>query len=175
MTTTYFYLRPTYLLPKRLIYVRVRGPYAEAARVAWAQMFDWLDEHNLHSDEGKGYGLVLDDPRQVPAEQCRYDACIEIPVQWHDQVPPGVPEQRLPGGAYLRQCHTGSHDALREGFALVRETFVPSHGILLDCARPLIEIYRDDPREIPSEKLRTDLCLPIVTEVTPGHEMATLD
>lgn len=150
-----------YLRPSQLVGFRVVGPYQESAREAWAKMFGWLDQNGLRGTVKRGYGMAFDDPRHVPAERCRYQACIdlidEMPLSaWTEMMP-----QSLPGGAYVRHRHFGSHDTISNVIRDMRETWCGNHGVVLARNRPLVEIYLDDPKFCSTEKLRTDLCLPV--------------
>lgn len=150
-----------YLRSSNLIGYRTVGPYSSSAPKAWSRMFDWLDRNRLRGVVTRGFGMALDDPRNVAPEQCRYDACIDLPEQlsaaaWENMMP-----QRLPGGAYVRRRYVGPHDAIGSAVKEMRETWCATPGIVLAPNRPLVEIYLDDPLTCPPEKLRTDLCLPI--------------
>lgn len=156
MKPSIVYLRPTYLVSYRAV-----GPYEESASAAWTLMFDWLDAHKLRGKVGRGFGFAHDDPRVTPPERCRYDACIDVP----DGVSPATFEhmmpQRLPGGAYYRHRHVGSHSGISAAIRSIREMGIMRSGLMLAKGRPLLEIYLDDPKFCAREKLRTDLCLPV--------------
>lgn len=150
-----------YLRSTNLISYRTVGPYSSSAPAAWNKMFDWLNRHRLRGVVSRGFGMALDDPRRVAPDQCRYDACIDMPEQlapsaWENMMP-----QRLPGGAYVRRRYVGPHNQIGAAVKEMRETWCAAPGIKLAADRPLVEIYLDDPLTCPPEKLRTDLCMPI--------------
>jgi len=151
-----------YLRPVRVAFARVRGPYAASAPEAWAKIFDWLDARNGRREVTRGFGLAHDDPRIVAKENLRYDACVEMPPDLELQACRTFGVQMLPGGAYARQRYVGPHSGIRQEFHDMRTNWAPARGLALDARRPFIEIYLDDPTRCPPEKLRTDLCIPVV-------------
>ncbi len=150
-----------YLRPANLVAFRTTGPYHRSSTEAWERMFAWMSRHGLRGKVHRGYGMALDDPRKVPAAQCRYDACIEVPDQlplsaWSELLP-----QRLPGGPYARLRYVGPHSELSGIAKNLREQWTGKHGLSVCSRRPMIEIYLDDPASCRPERLRTDVCLPI--------------
>lgn len=151
-----------YLRPVEVVLVRARGPYADAVNKAWGRMFAWMDAHGLGAEVDIGYGLAHDDPRAVGPEACRYDACIPVP----ETVPPHALHdlQRLvlPSGVYARDLLTRSYDGMGHRLSAIRDEWVPRNGLVVDARRPVVTIYRNNPRYCPPEMLKADICLPIV-------------
>ncbi|MFV0366993.1 MAG: GyrI-like domain-containing protein [Hyphomicrobiaceae bacterium] len=150
-----------YLRPANLICFRAVGAYGTSAPHAWEQMFLWLNERQLRGKVKRGFGLSHFDPRQTSAEKCRYEACIDLPdclpiSAWEHMLP-----QKLPGGAYARFRHVGSHTKIGEAISEIRNSWIDNKDIILATGRPLVEIYLDDPMFCPPDKRRTDLCLPV--------------
>lgn len=153
-----------YLRPLQVAFVRAQGPYATASQEAWGKVLNWLDDTGLRGKVGVGWGLLLDHPKVVPPEKCRYDACIEIPEGYEDRVTAVFNFRRLPGGAFARQRHVGSIAGLPPVIASLRDDWAPRHGVMLDAKRPVIEIYLDDPKFVVEEKRRVDVCLPVISQ-----------
>lgn len=83
--------------PTTVAYQRYTGPYGPAIADFWDKVFNpWREQHGL----GKRvtYGIGLDDPHSTPPEQCRYDACVEVPADYVAPAPASV--TTLPGGRY---------------------------------------------------------------------------
>jgi AraC family transcriptional regulator len=156
--------RFVYLRPLRVIYVRSVGAYPTSSSQSWERMLAWLDEAGLRRTLVCGYGLARDDPHLVAPDKCRYDACIEMPVMLPVPLPTDFGVQRLPGGAYKRQRHVGSYRTIREALYRVRGELPLSDGLAVDAQRPLVAIYLDDPMECPEERLRADLCVPVISQ-----------
>lgn len=151
-----------YLRPVRVAYVRVRGPYSHSAPTAWSKLLAWLDQHSVRREVTRGFGLAHDDPRVVAAAELRYDACVEVPPEVEVAAFREFGMQTLPGGAYARRRYVGPHAGIHNEFHEMRETWAPSRGLALHTKRPFVEIYLDDPARCPAEKLRTDLCIPVI-------------
>ncbi|MGQ0671254.1 MAG: AraC family transcriptional regulator [Hyphomicrobium sp.] len=160
-----------YLRPITVVASRVCGPYAQGAVEAWRQMFAWIDDSGLRSQIGVGYGLLRDNPAEIPREKCRYDACVALEPGFENMVPLGFSVQRLPGGAYARQRHLGV-EGLHAAIAELRDSWVPSHGLHVVPGRPFIEIYLDDPTRVPAAKRRVDICIPVSTAAQASHRSA---
>lgn len=156
--------RFVYLRPLRVIYVRETGSYPSSSAQAWERMLRWLDEAGLRRTLVCGYGLARDDPHAVEPDKCRYDACIEMPAALPIPLPTDFGVQRLPGGAYKRQRHLGSYRNIREALYLVRDDLPLANGLAVDPRRPLVAIYLDDPIDCPEERMRADLCVPVVSQ-----------
>lgn len=156
MSTGFVYLRPL-----NVAVVRAKGPYGESAAAAWKTMFDWLYESGVINSVGTGYGLLLDDPRAVASEQCRYEACIELAEEYRARIPEVFTVRRLPGGAYARTRHIGGVKGLSHAISKLRNEWMPTQGLMIDPRRPVIEIYLDNPNDVPLDKQRVDICMPV--------------
>ena len=155
MSIGYVYLRP---LP--LVCMRAIGPYGQSSAAAWKEVLSWREKSQLKRSITRGFGLMLDDPRATPGENCRYEACVEFQPEFEKLIPESFRQSRLPGGAYARQRHLGT-EGLGETIAAMRDGWVTSQGLTIDAKRPFIEIHLDDPALTAPEKLRIDICLPV--------------
>lgn len=154
-----------YLKPVPVVFFRAQGPYASSVGEAWARMFDWLDANGIRNATRVGYGLARDNPREVGHDKCRYDACVEVPSELDSKALEQVMTQRLSGGAYARQRHTGDYEKIREAIATIRDTWVSSSGLVIDSRRPLVTIYLRDPAFTTPENLKADICVPVAVSV----------
>ncbi|MDX2307620.1 MAG: GyrI-like domain-containing protein [Hyphomicrobium sp.] len=161
-----------YLRPLNVAFVRSTGPYGTSAASAWGQMFDWLDRTGLLSTVGTGYGLLLDDPRTIEPHLCRYDACVELTEEIRARIPEHFSIRRLPGGAYARDRHVGGTAGLADAISNMRHSGIEASGLHVDPRRPLIEIYFDNPRVVPAEKQRIDICMPVAVDEAFGRTAA---
>jgi AraC family transcriptional regulator len=150
-----------YLRPSRLIYVRATGPYETSIPKAWDDMLSWIDRNGFGSVLGRGVGMARDNPSIVPAERCRYDACIEAKPQYEDRALRELGMLTMPGGPYVRQRKSGGYDAIRLYVTQMHATFQAPNGLRLDDNRPLVTFYLDDPRRMATEDLRADVCMPV--------------
>lgn len=160
-----------YVRPVEVVFVRARGAYADAVNRAWGRMFSWMDANGLGAEVDIGYGLAHDNPRTMPPELCRYDACIPVPDTVPREVLMQLQHMKLPSGVYARDLLLRSYDRMGTVLASIRDEWVPRHGLSVDARRPVVTIYRNNPRYCPPEMLKADICLPIVPSAA-GHRAA---
>lgn len=151
-----------YIRPRQVAYVRAHGAYATASRRAWGIMLDWLDSRGLAARVPCGYGLAHDNPNQVVEPLCRYDACVELPPDFVENLADGVAFQTLPGGAFARYRHVGSYSALSRSVEVVRDKWLSLQDhLMLDRRRPFLFEYLNDPRAVEPSQVQTNVCLPV--------------
>lgn len=125
------------LPPVKVAAMRYTGPYGEEIGVFWDKTFGpWLRESGLLGSPC--YGIGLDDPHSTPPEQCRYDACVEVP----DNFKPfgGVELTTLPGGHYAMTKFHGAAEAIGPVWEKLFTDWLPQNGYEWD-ARPCFEYY----------------------------------
>ena len=164
--------RLVYFRPMRLVHLRAMGPYETARTAAWKRMFEWLNSRGLHKMPGCGYGLLLDDPKITPRDECRYDACVDLMSVGEVGLDGGVMIRRLPPGAFARTRHAGSYMKMNDTVRNLRETWLPQNGLLVDTRRPFVEVYLDDPRGRPDEKQRSECCIPVIPDQRENNAAA---
>jgi AraC family transcriptional regulator len=109
--------------------------------------------------ETRGFvGAYHDDPSRVSESDLRSHAGA---VWAGDMAPPeGLEVLSLPPGRYAVLTYSGPYDGLAAAWrklepdALTALDVSPRHG-------PALEIYLDDPRALPPERPRIDLCIPV--------------
>lgn len=150
-----------YLRPARLTFVRMTGPYETTIPAAWEKMFAWLEKHGCNSSFGRGYGLARDNPNTVGADNCRYDACVELEPIFEERAIRELGAQTLPGGSYMRERKVADYHTLCKDVATLHSVFEAPPGLILDDKRPLVTVYLDDPRRVSKSELRSDFCIPV--------------
>jgi len=150
-----------YLRPSRLAYVRVTGPYVEAAPQAWERLLTWLSKNGFSSALGRGYGMMRDNPFTVAPEKCRYDACVDLDPMFEERAIRELAAQTLPGGSYVRLRRSGNYDALRAEVTDYYRSFDAPAGLRLEDRRPIVTIYLDNPQRFAGNDLRADVCVPV--------------
>ncbi len=148
-----------YLRPKTVAYFRETGPRCTAADLAWSKMNAWLEKHDLRNEIDRGFGISqMNLPNGSPDY---YDACVELPLAISAASRSELKFQKLPGGAYARSLHKGSHDLIGGIIADLKKQQQGGTALAFDCKRPTIEIFLNDRAKVPVDKLRTDVCLPV--------------
>lgn len=150
-----------YLRPARLAFVRVTGPYETSIPEAWHKLFAWIDRHGYSSPAGRGYGLARDNPSRVESGRCRYDACVQLMPLFDDTASRELGVINLPGGSYRRERIVGCYAEISKRVAGAHNQALVYEDLRLDDKRPIVTIYLDDPRCVPDQHLRADLCLPV--------------
>jgi AraC family transcriptional regulator len=82
--------------PVKVFFLRYTGPFGEPVWKFWRNSVSpWLADHGLL--DCPRYGVAVDNPGDTPPENCRYDACVEVP---YGLQLPDAEETTLPGGRY---------------------------------------------------------------------------
>jgi AraC family transcriptional regulator len=143
-----------------IAYLRYLGPYGEPLSRFWqGAYYPWAFANNL-LDKPR-YGISHDDPSITAAEQCRYDAAVEVTP---DFVPNGGAfKTTLPGGRYAVLRFKGTSNKVGESWTALLRDWLPSSGLQLD-ARPCFEYYPTDGAYDPKTgAFECDICVPAIS------------
>lgn len=151
-----------FIAPRQLAFARMTGPYPVSSAAAWGVMLDWMDKRGHEPIGHVGYGMALDDPRAVRADDLRYDACVEVPTTWTDADMKFMQIKLFEGGAYLKTRHTGSYSALGRVVSCVRDEIIPRSGLTHDLKRPVLAMYHSYPHETLPDQQIADVCIPVM-------------
>ena len=147
--------------PRTVVYTRRVGAYQEMAPIAWRSLWSWVPEHGYAGEVKRAIGFGHDDPTRTPLAERRYDACLELhaPVEPDPAAEIGV--QTVPGGHYAVYRMEGPYHRMGDRFQKLYNVAAPEKGLTPDDTRPFLEIYLNDPTDVPERELLTDLCIPI--------------
>lgn len=136
--------------------VRHTGPYSQISQ-SFAQLGAIAGPAGLEMQPGTGViAIYYDDPESTPAEELRADAAIIVPEDV--PMPPGLTEQRLPGGRYARTVHRGPYELLGDTWARLMGEWLPASGYRAGSG-PSYEQYLNTPGSAAPEDLETVLHL----------------
>jgi AraC family transcriptional regulator len=95
---------------RRVAYVRHFGEYGlQPTLRTLKRLLRWAGSRGL-LDAGRVLGIPWNNPRVTPAEDCCYDACIEVPDHFEPDHP-AIGAQTLEAGTYLvRSCNCVNGD-----------------------------------------------------------------
>jgi AraC family transcriptional regulator len=144
--------------PVQVAYLRHTGPPGEPVSRFWLEtVVPWMATNNLFGRVR--YGVTLDDPSVTRQEQCRYDACIEVPEK---QVLSGEAKRKLiPGGRYAALAFGGTAREIGTAWDRMLREWLPRSGLQLD-SRPFFEHYALDSQYDPkSGRFTCDICVPV--------------
>ncbi|MGI9407670.1 MAG: AraC family transcriptional regulator [Hyphomicrobiaceae bacterium] len=149
--------------PREVVYTRRVGPYQEMAPIAWRSLWSWLREKGHAGDVKRAIGFGLDDPTTTPLGERRYDACVELHVPASEDPEFDIAVQNIPGGPYAIHRLRGPYHQIGDAFQELHRAALPEKGLMADYTRPFLEIYINDPADVPERELLTDLCIPVDT------------
>ena len=139
--------------------IRHVGPYNQIGE-AFRRLDQIVRQAGLAKPGSQMIGIFHDNPQSTPSDQLRSDAAVTIAAT--DTVPPGLTEQRVPGGRYACLMHVGSYEKLGESWGYLMGKWLASSGHRLRSAASY-EVYLNNPMTEPDQqKLKTELCIPIL-------------
>ncbi len=146
--------------PATIAYLRHLGPYGEPIARFWQKTYvPWAIMNKLGPDHAR-YGVSLDDPGITAPEQCRYDACAEVPPDF--LATGGALKATIPGGKYAVLQFKGSVGQIGEAWAALLRDWLPSSGLQLD-ARPCFEYYpKGAGHDATTGAFECEICIPVV-------------
>ena len=146
--------------PATVVYIRHLGPYGEAVARFWRETYTpWAAMNRFDVDHAR-YGIAHDDPGITAPEQCRYDACAEVPP---DFAPTGGALKKvIPGGKYAALRFSGTVGEIGEAWAALLRDWLPSSKLQLDC-RPCFEYYpKGAACDAKTGKFECEICIPVI-------------
>ena len=146
--------------PARVACLRYTGPVGEPLGRFWRKtVLPWLADHDVI--DCPRYGVSIDDPTNTPPEQCRYDACVELPPGLSL---PGLAEATVAGGRYAVTCFKGSGTQIGAAWTAFLNDAV-ARGLSRDAKRPLFERYpRGALHDERTGVFGCELCVPLASE-----------
>jgi len=144
--------------PVTVAYLRHLGPYGEAIGQFWQNTYyPWAVSNNLL--EQARYGISYDDPSITAAEQCRYDACVEVAPDF--VLSGGALKTTIPGGKYAVLRYSGKSERVVDAWSALLREWLPASGLQLD-ARPCFEYYPTDAKCDPQTgAFECEICIPV--------------
>lgn len=146
--------------PATVAYLRHVGPYGEPVARFWQEIYvPWAVMNRLGADHAR-YGISHDDPSITAPEQCRYDACAEVPPDF--MATGGALKTTIPGGKYAVLQFKGTVEQVGEAWAGLLRDWLPSSGLQLD-ARPCFEYYpKGAAKDCETGEFECEICIPVV-------------
>ena len=143
--------------PARVVYLRYTGPLGEPLGLFWRRtVAPWLADHDL--TDCPRYGVSVDDPTKTPPDQCRYDACVELPP---GLTLPDLEQTSVAGGRYAVTCFRGTAAQVGASWTAFFKRAI-TDGHVRDTARPLVEHFpRGATYDHRTGAFVCELCLPL--------------
>lgn len=146
------------MIPKMTVaYVRHVGPY-EKCEPAWQKLMAWAGKKGLFGPDTVFLGISYDDPETVPADKLRYDACMTVSKE--TKAEGEVKTKEIGGREYAVFIHRGPYENMKTTYEYIYKKWAATakRPITYD---PALEIFKNDPRNTPPEKLITEICVPL--------------
>lgn len=141
----------------RVATLQHRGPYNQIGE-AFGRLGGIAGPAGLFRPGTTMIALYHDDPDSVPVADLRSDAGVIVPEG--ATIPSGLSETRVPSGRYAVTTHTGSYEGLGDAWSRLMGEWLPKSGERVrDSAS--YEIYRNTPMDTPTEKLITEIYIPL--------------
>ncbi|TXC92837.1 DNA gyrase inhibitor [Metabacillus litoralis] len=137
----------------RIAYMRRVGPYGPANTEVMEKLKNWAKEKNLLLDTEILFAIAQDNPVTTFPENCRFDACIVIPENFHCD--DSVSEGELTGGKYMICEVKHTADAIQKAYSEIFQ-LLQMHGYQMEN-KPMMEKYIGDPVSNPY----CEICIPI--------------
>lgn len=142
----------------RVFTVEHVGPYNRIAD-AFTKLGEVAVPAGLYADPALAMvALYYDDPESTPAAQLHSDAAIVVSDA--AALPPSLREKRIPAGRYARTVHHGPYTELGDVWARFMGEWLPASGYRI-ADGPSYELYLNNPHQVPSDELRTELRISI--------------
>ncbi|WP_137151802.1 AraC family transcriptional regulator [Devosia sp. FKR38] len=135
-----------------------QGPYIDIDR-AMGQLFAQLGVQGALPAAPQMMAAFFDDPDLVAVDRLQSQAC--VPVGEAAVVAPPLIDTFVRGGLYARLRYVGPYADMRDAYRWLFGVWLPGSGYTADDA-PVLEAYRNDPRDTPPLALITDIHLPLV-------------
>lgn len=140
-------------------YVRKVGSYLES-REAWDKLLKWSCENWIDPRNSSYIGISLDNPAEVPEDECRFDACVSVPEGFNKKEDPVVSYRTLKGGLYALYRFHDTVDKLAIAYSSIYGQWLPNSDYDLDD-RDCLEYCLNDPMKDPEGKAIVNLYIPI--------------
>jgi AraC family transcriptional regulator len=143
----------------RVATVHYQGPFGEPLGRFWrGTVSAWLAEHDLM--DCPRYGVCIDDPTNTPPQDCRYDACVELPPGLSL---PDADEACVAGGRYAVTRFSGTAAQVGAAWTAFFNAAI-ALGLTRDTTRPVMERYpRGAAHDHRTGAFVCELCIPLVS------------
>jgi len=147
------------LKAKKVVFIQSIGKYSgQGTENAWTDIWTFIKINKLFSWKMESFGIGHDDPNITEENNCRYDACVTIN---RIIIPEGkVGFKEIDGGKYAIFRYKGSYEFFNEVYNMIYRDWYPTSGFKFRES-PAFEKYFNNPKDTKSEKLITDIYIPV--------------
>jgi len=139
---------------RRLACLDVKGPYQEVLPAGFQRLFGWAGPRGIV--RGAPMGIYIDSPEDTPMEECR--SVVAVPVAPDAQGEGEFRIEELPSRLEAVLLYKGPYDCVGPAWGRVFDA-VFKGGYRMSA--PPMEVYLNDPMEVPPEELLTEIRVPV--------------
>ncbi len=143
--------------PVRVAALPHRGDYQQIG-ATFDRLMAWAGQHGLSNPGARSFGVYYDAPRDVPVDELRSDACLQVPAD--APLADGIRWIEIAGGRHAVIVHTGPYAELERAYDWLFCHWLPDSFEEAGDA-PVVEEYLNDPSTLPPSQWRTAICLPL--------------
>ncbi len=110
-----------------------QGPYRKASDDAWEIMLAFATNNHINRARKHYYSIPYDNPQTTPAEQIRYDACLQAPLGIREQGE--VKHKMVSGGNYITFTYQSTASYKFEIFEKIHSEWIPEFKDSYDSSR----------------------------------------
>jgi len=146
--------------PLTLAYAVGLGPYHISAPKTWDALFAGLQKQDqIQPQQMIGFGM--DDPTLTPPALTRYVAATTYEGDFIETPESSLNQMEIKAGKYAIHTMKGPYKNMPDVFAKLRTEWLANSNEELDCSRPWLEIYLNNPFEVEEKDYLTDLHIPL--------------
>lgn len=134
-----------------------RGPYQDIGPV-FSRAFMLAIGQGIATPDATGFGIYFDDPEQVPANELRSLAGMEVAPD--AELGSELERYEIPAGRCAILTYTGPYNEMKQPYDWLFSEWLPASG-MAPADFPMFEQYLNDPRTTPPAQLQTRICLPL--------------
>jgi AraC family transcriptional regulator len=146
--------------PAQVACLRYTGPFGEPLARFWRRaVLPWLADHGLV--DCPRFGVAIDDPAHTAPDQCRYDACVQVPP---GLTLPDAAQATIAGGRYAVTHFRGTASEIGDAWSAFIAAALSDPARLPDDTRPAFEHYpRGAGYDSRTGVFDCQLCLPLAS------------
>lgn len=145
----------------RIATLRHFGDY-QTMGPTFERLIMWAFGETLIKAGARTFGIFYDDPKSIPVDDLRSDACVEIPRSYdmkaasHTDIRPA----ETTSGRHAVFIYNGPYSELEKPYSWLYETWLPQSGEE-PRDQPCFEEYLNDARNTAPADLKTAICIPL--------------
>ena len=140
--------------PMQVAVVSHVGPYSQAGKL-YGEIAKWLNQKRLKIT-GPPFGWFYDNPEEVKAHELRSD--VGFPFKGEAKPEGNIKIKKIPAQEVLYTIHKGPYREVGSAYTALFHYAREKGYTPLGCP---MEIYLNDPKEVPENELLTEIQLPI--------------